>query len=119
MPMDSSLLPDFRELAAAHLGTLMGRANLLSFDMGGTTAKACLIERGRPSIGNELEVARLQRFKKGSGLPIKISSVDLIETGAGGNADADPVGFEFLCARKCRERQLGFGERHELGERSG
>jgi N-methylhydantoinase A len=75
-------------LAAAHLGGLMGRTNLLSFDMGGTTAKACLIEDGRPSIGSEFEVARLQRFKKGSGLPIKISSVDLIEIGAGGGSIA-------------------------------
>jgi N-methylhydantoinase A len=75
-------------LAAAHLGALMGRPNLLSFDMGGTTAKACLIERGRPTITNEFEVARLQRFKKGSGLPIKISSVELIEIGAGGGSIA-------------------------------
>ena len=83
-------------LAAAHLGALMGRANLLSFDMGGTTAKACLIERGRPSIGNEFEVARLQRFKKGSGLPIKISSVDLIEIGAGGGSIARVDRFGLL-----------------------
>src|SRR5438067_5988936 len=83
-------------LAAAHLGALMGRDNLLSFDMGGTTAKACLIERGRPSIGNEFEVARLQRFKKGSGLPIKISSVDLIEIGAGGGSIARVDRFGLL-----------------------
>jgi len=83
-------------LAAAHLGTLMGRANLLSFDMGGTTAKACLIEHGRPSIGTEFEVARLQRFKKGSGLPIKISSVDLIEIGAGGGSIARVDRFGLL-----------------------
>jgi N-methylhydantoinase A len=83
-------------LAAAHLGGLMGRDNLLSFDMGGTTAKACLIERGRPSIGNEFEVARLQRFKKGSGLPVKISSVDLIEIGAGGGSIARVDRFGLL-----------------------
>src|SRR5919202_5699967 len=83
-------------LAAAHLGALMGRTNLLSFDMGGTTAKACLIERGRPSIGNEFEVARLQRFKKGSGLPIKVSSVDLIEIGAGGGSIARVDRFGLL-----------------------
>jgi N-methylhydantoinase A/oxoprolinase/acetone carboxylase beta subunit len=63
-------------LSAAHLGALMNRPNLLSLDMGGTTAKACPIERGRPMIASELEVGHLQRFKKGSGLPIKISSVD-------------------------------------------
>ena len=83
-------------LAAAHLGALMGRGNLLSFDMGGTTAKACLIQGGRPSIGNEFEVARLQRFKKGSGLPIKISSVDLIEIGAGGGSIARVDRFGLL-----------------------
>jgi N-methylhydantoinase A len=83
-------------LAAAHLGALIGRANLLSFDMGGTTAKACLIERGRPSIGSEFEVARLQRFKKGSGLPIKMSSVDLIEIGAGGGSIARVDRFGLL-----------------------
>jgi N-methylhydantoinase A len=83
-------------LAAAHLGALMGRPNLLSFDMGGTTAKACLIEGGRPSIGKEFEVGRLQRFKKGSGLPIKISSIDLIEIGAGGGSIARVDRFGLL-----------------------
>ncbi len=75
-------------LAAAHLGRLIDRPNLLSFDMGGTTAKASLIEQGRPTISGEFEVARLERFKKGSGLPIKISSVELIEIGAGGGSIA-------------------------------
>lgn len=75
-------------LAAAHLGRLMGRPNLLSFDMGGTTAKACLIEDGRPTISSDFEVARVYRFKKGSGLPIKASSVELVEIGAGGGSIA-------------------------------
>jgi N-methylhydantoinase A len=75
-------------LAAAHLGRLIDQPNLLSFDMGGTTAKASLIEQGRPTISSEFEVARLERFKKGSGLPIKISSVELIEIGAGGGSIA-------------------------------
>jgi N-methylhydantoinase A len=75
-------------LAAAHHGQLMHRPDLLSFDMGGTTAKVCLIENGRPTMTSEFEVARLERFKKGSGLPIKISSVELIETGAGGGSIA-------------------------------
>ncbi len=75
-------------LAAAYLGQLMGRPNLLSFDMGGTTAKACLIEDGRPTVASDFEVGRLQRFKKGSGLPIKASSVELIEVGAGGGSIA-------------------------------
>jgi len=75
-------------LAAAYTGRLMGRASLLSFDMGGTTAKACLIEDGRPSVSSDFEVARLERFKKGSGLPIKASSVELVEIGAGGGSIA-------------------------------
>ncbi|MGI8423784.1 MAG: hydantoinase/oxoprolinase N-terminal domain-containing protein [Chloroflexota bacterium] len=62
-------------LAAAHAGRLAGRPSLLSFDMGGTTAKACLIEDGAPSITQELEVDRVYRFKKGSGLPIRTAAV--------------------------------------------
>jgi N-methylhydantoinase A len=75
-------------LAAAYLGRLMGRPNLLSFDMGGTTAKACLIQDGRPTIASDFEVGRLDRFRKGSGLPIKASSVELVEIGAGGGSIA-------------------------------
>ncbi|MDI3340438.1 MAG: hydantoinase/oxoprolinase family protein [Sphaerobacter sp.] len=75
-------------LAAAYVGRLTGRPNLLAFDMGGTTAKACLIEQGRPLITTEFEVDRVYRFKKGSGLPIKASSIELIEIGAGGGSIA-------------------------------
>ena len=75
-------------LAAAHAGRTSGRPNLLSFDMGGTTAKACLIEDGRQSISPELEVDRVYRFKRGSGLPIRAASIDLIEIGAGGGSIA-------------------------------
>lgn len=73
-------------LAAAEAGRRIGVTELLSFDMGGTTAKACVIEGGRPTIANELEVDRLQRFKRGSGIPLEISSVELIEIGAGGGS---------------------------------
>ncbi len=62
--------------------------NLLSFDMGGTTAKACLITEDVPTITHEFEVARVHRFKKGSGFPLKISSIELIEIGAGGGSIA-------------------------------
>jgi N-methylhydantoinase A len=75
-------------LAAGHYGRLMGRPNLLSFDMGGTTAKACLIEHGEPLIAPEFEVARVYRFKKGSGLPIKVPVIEMIEIGAGGGSIA-------------------------------
>src|SRR5256885_14523059 len=56
--------------------------------MGGTTARPSLMEDGRPRVAGDFEVARLERFKKGSGLPIKISSVELIEIGAGGGSIA-------------------------------
>lgn len=75
-------------IAAAEAGLRMGRADLLSFDMGGTTAKACIVEEGRPTIASEFEVARKQRFTRGSGIPLEISSVELIEIGAGGGSVA-------------------------------
>jgi N-methylhydantoinase A len=73
-------------LAAAHLGMLAGRPDLLSFDMGGTTAKACLIEGSEPLTAPEFEVARVYRFKRGSGLPIKVPAIEMIEIGAGGGS---------------------------------
>ena len=75
-------------LAAAHFGRIMGRRHLLSFDMGGTTAKACLIDDGEPLIASEFEVDRKYRFKKGSGLPIKVPVIEMIEIGAGGGSIA-------------------------------
>lgn len=75
-------------LAAGHVGLLSGRPDLLSFDMGGTTAKACLIENGRPFTTNEFEVDRVYRFKQGSGMPIKAPAIDMIEIGAGGGSIA-------------------------------
>jgi N-methylhydantoinase A len=75
-------------LAAAHYGRLMGAPDLLSFDMGGTTAKACMIERGEPLIAPDFEVARVYRFKRGSGLPIKVPVIEMIEIGAGGGSIA-------------------------------
>lgn len=83
-------------LGAAHASRLIGRPDLMSFDMGGTTAKACLIADGRPTISSELEVARRERFKRGSGLPLKISSVELIEIGAGGGSIARVDRFGLL-----------------------
>ncbi|WP_040494127.1 hydantoinase/oxoprolinase family protein [Ilumatobacter nonamiensis] len=59
---------------------------LLCFDMGGTTAKACLIDGGEPELTNVFEVARAYRFKKGSGFPVSVPSVDLVEIGAGGGS---------------------------------
>ena len=75
-------------LAAALLGARAGHADLLAFDMGGTTAKACLIEGGQAQVAPLLEAGREHRFKKGSGLPIKAATVDMIEIGAGGGSIA-------------------------------
>jgi N-methylhydantoinase A len=75
-------------LAAAHLGARAGFSDLLSFDMGGTTAKLCAVENGKPLKAHEFEVDRVYRFRKGSGLPIKIPVIDMIEIGAGGGSIA-------------------------------
>ncbi len=75
-------------LAAAHLGARAGHPNLLSFDMGGTTAKLCVVENGNPLKAHEFEVDRVYRFRRGSGLPIKIQVIDMIEIGAGGGSIA-------------------------------
>jgi len=82
-------------LAAAALGQLAGYPDLLSFDMGGTTAKLCAVENGYPLKAREFEVDRIYRFRKGSGLPIKIPVIDMIEIGAGGGsiAHVDALGL--------------------------
>ena len=82
-------------LAAAFYGRATDLPEVLSFDMGGTTAKACLIEGGEPLSTSEFEVARVYRFKKGSGLPVKVSVIEMIEIGAGGGSIASigPLGL--------------------------
>jgi 5-oxoprolinase (ATP-hydrolysing)/N-methylhydantoinase A len=82
-------------LATALFGELAGRADVISFDMGGTTAKACMIEDNRAEIAPMMEAARVHRFTKGSGLPIKAPVIDMIEIGAGGGSIAaiDEVGL--------------------------
>jgi N-methylhydantoinase A len=72
-------------MSASH-GNRLSLPNLLSFDMGGTTAKGCIIQDGTPLKRYELEVARVHEFKKGSGLPVKIPVLDMIEIGAGGGS---------------------------------
>ena len=65
-----------------------GVKNILTLDMGGTTAKACVATDGKPAVAHRFEAGRVHRFKKGSGLPILIPSIDLIEIGAGGGSIA-------------------------------
>ena len=74
--------------AATLYGKLLKQNNILCFDMGGTTAKACLIENGKPNRTTVFEVARVYRFSKGSGLPLQVPVVDMIEIGAGGGSIA-------------------------------
>ena len=84
-------------IVSAHLGEVLGFDNIMSFDMGGTTAKTGLVENGTPSITKEYEVgtaARAERGAKGAGYPIRTPVIDLIEIGAGGGSIAwvDPGG---------------------------
>lgn len=73
---------------AAHIAARYGLDKVLSFDMGGTTAKICLIKNQQPKTSRVFEVARSYRFKKGSGMPISIPVIDMVEIGAGGGSIA-------------------------------
>jgi N-methylhydantoinase A len=75
-------------LAAAEVAREARLDGVISFDIGGTTAKACLIVDGEPLYTQTLEVARQYRFKAGSGLPLQVRSVDIIEIGTGGGSIA-------------------------------
>ena len=71
---------------AANIAAKYGLDKVLSFDMGGTTAKICLIKNQTPKTSRVFEVARTYRFKKGSGMPISIPVIDMVEIGAGGGS---------------------------------
>ena len=75
-------------LASTFYSESMNLPNIVSFDMGGTTAKVCLIIDGKPSIANQFEVGRVARFERGSGLPVRIPVIDMIEIGTGGGSIA-------------------------------
>jgi N-methylhydantoinase A len=75
-------------LVAAYFGDRAGIKNVLAFDMGGTTAKLALVEDGEPHVDYHFEAAREKRFAEGSGLPLNISAIKLIEIGAGGGSIA-------------------------------
>ena len=82
-------------LMAAAIGASAGERDVFAFDMGGTTAKCCVVRQERPLISRDRECARVSRFSKGSGLPVGIPMVDLLEVGAGGGsiAEIDAVGL--------------------------
>jgi N-methylhydantoinase A len=75
-------------IAACFYGRNAGVMDMVSFDMGGTTAKMCLINGGSPARTHTFEAARVHRFKKGSGIPLRVPVIDMIEIGAGGGSIA-------------------------------
>ncbi|HET7883214.1 MAG TPA: hydantoinase/oxoprolinase family protein [Acetobacteraceae bacterium] len=79
---------------SATIARQCGIDSVLSFDMGGTTAKICLIDDGRPQTARTFEIARVGRFRKGSGLPLRIPVIEMVEIGAGGGslAHVDSMG---------------------------
>jgi N-methylhydantoinase A len=75
-------------ILATHIAQQRGHDHIVSFDMGGTTAKICLIDHGQPHFSRSFEVARQYRFLKGSGIPIRIPVIEMVEIGAGGGSIA-------------------------------
>ena len=75
-------------ILASHLARRLELGDVLSFDMGGTTAKLCVIDGGEPLHSRTFEVARSYRFKQGSGLPVRIPVIEMVEIGAGGGSIA-------------------------------
>jgi N-methylhydantoinase A len=75
-------------ILASRIATAHGLNQVLSFDMGGTTAKICLIDDGKPQSSRTFEIDRVYRFTKGSGLPLRIPVIEMVEIGAGGGSIA-------------------------------
>ena len=75
-------------IAAAYLARRAGESRVISFDMGGTTAKMCLIDEGLPRVKREFEAGRIRKFLRGSGLPLQVTVIDMIEIGSGGGSIA-------------------------------
>jgi len=80
--------PTAAVISAVYFGKMFDVKDIFCFDMGGTTAKSCLIQKGEPGVVSTFEVGRVHRFKKGSGLDIQVPVVDLMEIGAGGGSIA-------------------------------
>jgi N-methylhydantoinase A len=83
-------------LSACHAGSRIGEPDLLAFDMGGTTAKVCFIDGGRPAFTGMFEAARVKRQFRGSGFSLKVPSLEMIEIGAGGGSIARVDGTGLL-----------------------
>ena len=81
-------------ILASHIAAECGLDQVLSYDMGGTTAKICLIDAATPLTSRSFEVARVYRFLKGSGLPLRIPAIEMVEIGAGGGSIAQVDGLK-------------------------
>lgn len=75
-------------ILASHVARQCGLDRVISFDMGGTTAKLCIVDGGRPLSSRHFEVARSYRFRRGSGLPVRVPVIEMVEIGAGGGSIA-------------------------------
>ena len=112
-------------MAAVFYTDLLGSKDLVGFDMGGTTAKISMVQDGKPATVSTFEAARLRRFTKGSGLPLMIPAIDMIEIGAGGGSIGwvDPLGSAAGGAGEFRLRPrsglLWTGGRRPDGHRRG
>lgn len=82
-------------ILASTVARQCGLDSVVSYDMGGTTAKLCLLDGGRPATARDFEVARMYRFKRGSGLPVRIPVIEMVEIGAGGGSlcQVNPLGL--------------------------
>jgi N-methylhydantoinase A len=80
--------PSGGAMLASRVAQQCGIDELVSFDMGGTTAKLCLIDKGKPQTSRRFEIGRAARFMRGSGLPVRIPVIEMIEIGAGGGSIA-------------------------------
>jgi N-methylhydantoinase A len=83
-------------IAAAAVARRLGEPDVVSFDMGGTTAKIAIVSRGEPRRKHDFEAGRVDRFAPGSGLPIRLTAVDMIEIGSGGGSIAAPDSLGLL-----------------------
>lgn len=83
-------------IAAAAIARRLGENHVISFDMGGTTAKFAVVSHGQPNLTHTFEAGRVDKFKPGSGLPVRLTAVDMIEIGSGGGSIASPDGLGLL-----------------------
>ena len=100
--------PSGGAVLASKITESLDERRVVSFDMGGTTAKICLIEDFQPQTARNFEIARSARFQKGSGMPVRIPVVEMIEIGAGGGSIAHVDGMR-LAGDRTRKRWIGSG----------